>query len=155
MHISLTNQGSTENLRVVCRCSTDPLKLGRVTDRPLHNSGKTQVSLGKGLHQTQLVSNSGKQLEMLPGIPNRDPWSRRHLSQTIGAGGDKSRPSGSVSSQSRLVAAHSGKLYEKCLRSLGLFNLEKRRLRGDLFAAYSFLIRGNGEVGPDLVSGDQ
>jgi len=34
-----------------------------------------------------------------------------------------------------------GKRYEKWMRSLHLFNLEKRRLRGDLIEAYSFFQR--------------
>ena len=52
----------------------------------------------------------------------------------------------------KMVKGLKGNIYRGWLRSLGLFSLEKRRLRCDLIAVYNFLNAGIGGGDADLLS---
>ncbi|KAJ7419044.1 hypothetical protein WISP_56497 [Willisornis vidua] len=52
----------------------------------------------------------------------------------------------------KMVKGLEEKPYKEQLRSLGLFSLEKRRLRGHFTAVFNIFMRGRGETSIDLLT---
>jgi len=50
----------------------------------------------------------------------------------------------------KMMKGLKGKIYKEGLRAVGLFSLEKRKVRGEIITVGSFHTGGNGEGGADL-----
>ena len=57
-----------------------------------------------------------------------------------------------VQRRATMIKGLEGETYKYWLRSLGLFSLEKSRLKGDLITVYNFVMGGSRGGGADLLS---